>query len=610
MSTNILSQMISPDIEVTTTEQGWLIENNLPLSPHPSNIGTLLRKNAEKSPNKLFISERVANSWQGVTYKEALTIVNSISNSLWEKNGSAPIAILSPNSVRMALLQLAAMQVGIPIVPISYAYLLHSQTGTHIEHILQTTGAKTLIIGTSDLDQRFFPAIKNLQIYSFADDVPAGIEPWSSLIAAETNLNEKNQQRFVDITPNTLAKIQFTSGSTGLPKGVMVTHGMMVSNQRGILQMWPFITSEEIVVDWLPWNHTFGGNFVFNMILLCGGTFYIDHGNPTPSGVKTTIHNIMEISPTIYFGVPRSYTVLYSHLQQNEALRKKFFQNLKFIFTAAAALDQATYKGMKTMAVQVKGEKIPFLAGWGSTETSPCSTLVFWDSDDTRVIGLPLPGVKVKLAADMSGKRELRVKGPNITRGYYNNQQASRNVFDEESYYRTGDAGEWLCSDKHTQGLIFAGRIGEDFKLTTGTWVRNSELRSSIHEIAQPFLAEIVVAAPNRPYLTALIFPNIPYLRQHFSTLTTQYPKDEDFLRCQEIRLLFCDFLCKHNTTHQTSSKRFVRFILLADPPHLDRNETTDKSYINQNAVLENRFELVERLYAEPPGMDVIKVSI
>jgi feruloyl-CoA synthase len=445
-----------------------------------------------------------------------------------------------------------------------------------------------------------------------------GVQPLDALEATGEaagaggqSLSEEGEARFAPVGPQTLAKIQFTSGSTNLPKGVEVTHGMQTSNQVGIAQLWPFVGEEEVAVDFLPWNHTFGGNFIFNMLLMHGGTLYIDRGSPAPQGFETMVKNITEVRPTIYFGVPRSYTALYGRMQTDTTLRDAFFSRLKFMFTAAAALDQPTFDGMQAMSGQARGgEPVPFFAAWGMTESAPDATLVYWPAKDARVIGLPLPGVSVKLAADPSGKRELRVKGPNVTRGYYQNVEATEEAFDAEGYYRSRDAGAFLTTEEPEAGLIFDGRTGEDFKLTSGTWVHNARLRASVNALGQPYLLEVVIAAPNREYLGALVFPNLVALRGRFAEVSASMPEnDAAFLASEEVRAFFTEVFARHNQEHQESSGRIERVLLLTLPPQLDANETTDKGYINQLAVLRNRADLVEQLYLNPTPSEVIRLT-
>lgn len=609
-------QWVKAEVDVTDATDGSLIlQNKTPLASYPANLGVWLRQNAETLPDKNFLQQRNDHGeWYGLTYAQTLASVNQISNRLTARglDPARPIAILSENSISMALMQLGAMQIGLPVIPVSYAYSVRSETGSHIRHILDVAKPSMLVMSDADVHMSKLSQWDNgdLELYAFSNsESHAGVQPFASLYDESGTLSARSQARFEAVTSDTLAKIQFTSGSTNLPKGAEVTHGMMVTNQAGISQMWPFSDKNDVIVDWMPWNHTFGGNFVFNMALMHGWTFYIDHGNPTPMGLPKTIQNITDVSPTIYFGVPRSYTALYARMQEDETLKQAFFKNLKFIFTAAAALDQATYEGMKAMSAEVRGKPVPFFSGWGSTETSPDSTLVYWEIDDARVIGLPIPGVKVKLVPDSSGKQELRVKGLNVTRGYYNNNEATAGIFDEEGYYRTGDAGKFLVPDNPGAGLIFDGRIGEDFKLTSGVWVNNSRLRNSISKLGQPFLFDVVIAEPNRHYLTALVFPNLPVLRERFAEASQALPGDADFLQSATIAMFFRDIFKKHNATHGGSSGRFERFVLLTDPPRIDRNETTDKGYINQSAVLSHRADIVEKLYAEPLSDDIVIID-
>ena len=603
---------ITPQVEVIEQHGDLILQNTVSLDASPHNIGVWLRQNAERSPDKPFILQRDADgTWQGPTYAQALIRANRLSSGLLAQrlDGSRPVAILSENSVDMALLQLAAMQVGIPVAPISYAYSVLSQTGGHIKHILEVTSAPLLLMSDANVHMRKLGRwdTSGLRLYASSNsDGHDGVLPLAALEIGSGALTEEGERRFAAVTPQTLAKIQFTSGSTNLPKGVEVTHGMQMSNQVGIAQMWPFVDSDDLVVDWLPWNHTFGGNFVFNMILMHGGTFYIDRGNPSPQGLETTIKNIRDVSPMLYFGVPRSYTALYARMKTDPQLQEAFFRRLKFMFTAAAALDQKTFDSMRAMSAEIRGEPVPFLSGWGSTETAPDATLVYWPIDDARVIGLPIPGVSIKLASDPSGKRELRVNGPNVTRGYYNNPEATAAAFDAEGYYRTGDAGRFLDPDNPSAGLIFDGRTREDFKLTSGTWVHNARLRASINKHGQPFLLEVVVAAPDREYLTALVFPNLPPLRARFVEASERHTDDTAFLQCQEVRGLFAEIFEQHNREHEGGSERFLRCMVLTTPPRLDQNETTDKGYINQIAVLTHRADLVAQLYAEMPVAEVI----
>jgi feruloyl-CoA synthase len=609
-------QSAKADLDIAETTDGSLIlRNRLPLADHPANLLTWLHQNAAGHAAKLFLLERdEEDQWRGVTYAEALAAVNRLSNGLVARGLTAerPIAILSENCINMALLQFAALQVGLPVTPISYAYSVRSQTGSLIRHILDMTGASILVMSDAVVHMSKVKQwdTGTLQLFAFSNSESyPDVHPFHTLFGEEAVLSAASQARFDAVTTDTLAKIQFTSGSTDLPKGVEVTHGMMVTNQVGVAQVWPFLGSDEVLVDWLPWNHTFGGNLILNMVLFHGGTLYIDHGSPAPAGLATTVQNIKDVSPTIYFGVPRSYTALYARMREDQELKQAFFRRLKFVFTAAAALDQATFDGIKTVGAEVRGSPIPFFSGWGTTETSPGATHVYWDMDDARVIGLPLPGVSIKLAPDPCGKRELRVKGPNVTRGYYKNPLATASAFDKDGYYRTFDAGRFLNPDNPSAGLVFDGRIGEDFKLTSGVWVHNCQLRNSIHQLGQPCLLEVVIAAPNRPYLGALVFPNLPVLRERFAAASKSHPEDAAFLRSESVVAFFQGVFRQHNAGQRGSSERFERFMLLTSLPRLDSGETTDKGYVNQTAILTHRADWVEKLYHDPPPAEVVVVG-
>lgn len=603
-------------VDVTENEDGSLIlQNRVPLADGPANLCAWLHQNARAFPDKLFLKQRNAeNKWVSLTFAKTLSLVNRISNAFVEMglDASRPVALLSENSINMALVQMAAMQLGLPVAPISFAYSVNSRTGSHIKQILDVSEASILVMSNADLHMPKLNQwdLGDLQFFAFSNAKNHDrVRPFEDLLVGEDTLSTRAKALFDAVEPDTLAKIQFTSGSTNLPKGVEVTHGMQVTNQVGIYQMWPFLNSSDVVVDWLPWNHTFGGNFVFNMMLMHGGTFTIDNGNPTPMGLPKTIENIKEVSPTVYFGVPRSYGALYARMKEDEELKIAFFKNLKFIFTAAAALDQNTYEGMKQMSAQVRGRTIPFFSAWGSTETAPDATMVYWEIDDARVIGLPIPGVSIKLVPDPSGKLELRVKGPNVTRRYYNNQKATAAAFDDDGFYNSQDAGKFLDPDRPEGGLIFDGRTSEDFKLSNGGWVHNGGLRNGINELGQPFMLEVVIAAPDRDYLTAMVFPNAPLLRAKFKDAADACPDDAKFLDSDGVVNFFRGVFKKHNAGRDSTNSRIVRFTLLNEPPRIDKNETTDKGYINQSAVLHHRSALVESLYSEPLASGVILVD-
>lgn len=608
-------EMIEAEAKLTERENGDLIvENVIELGAYSDNIGTLLRESAAMYPDKDFLLQRAGDGWDGITFAEMLTKVNQVSKGLLalELEPDAPIAILSNNSIEMAIIQFAAMQIGHPAVPISFAYSVRSQTGDLIKHILDTSDAPLLVMSNADIHMPKLSRWENGDrlLYAFTNsEKHEGVRDFADLMTGDGALNAEGEKRFEQVSADTCAKIQFTSGSTNLPKGVEVTHGMMTSNQVSIHQCWPFLDSNEVMIDWLPWNHTFGGNFVLNMALYHGATMYIDNGNPTPAGIQNTIRNIIDVRPTVYFGVPASYAALYNQMKTNDELRSALLNRLKFFFVAAAALDQATFNGLRAMGQAEAGRDIPFFSAWGTTETAPCCTIVYWVADDIRVIGLPNPGSTLKLVSTGTPNRyEILASGANITKGYYQNRAATQKAFDEDGFYRSGDAVAFLDPDIPNAGIIFSGRIGEDFKLTSGVWVRNATVRGSINTLGKPYILEVVLAAPNKPYLCALVVPNTAALRGKFKNEAAQNNDDAAFLNSPKVIDLIRDIFRQHNVDESGSSKRIIRFAILHEAPAFDRGETTDKGYINQSAVLRNHAELVEKCFEEEATSPVYSV--
>jgi feruloyl-CoA synthase len=379
-----------------------------------------------------------------------------------------------------------------------------------------------------------------------------------------------------------VAKILFTSGSTGIPKGVINTHAMLCANQQQLAQAWPFVADRPpVVVDWLPWNHTFGGNHNFNLVLRNGGTLYIDGGKPMPGLVETTVKNLAEISPTIYFNVPRGYDLLLPYLERDEKLRHNFFRELDVLFYAAAALPQNLWDRLKKLG----GERLAMLSAWGSTETSPLATSVHFRMERPGVIGLPVAGCELKLVP-AAGKLEVRVRGPNVMPGYYKRQDLTAAAFDDEGYYRIGDAVKFADSDEPAKGIVFDGRVAEDFKLSTGTWVNVGAIRVKLIAAADPLIQDAVITGHDRHEIGALVFLSPAAKSLDAAALRARL---EDALR--------------KLASDGGSSMRPQRLLVLQEPPSIDANEITDKGYINQRAVLERRATLTEHLYAGGDGV-------
>jgi feruloyl-CoA synthase len=423
--------------------------------------------------------------------------------------------------------------------------------------------------------------------------IGASATPLADLARAEPG--PAVERAFATIGPATVAKILFTSGSTGIPKGVINTHGMLCANQQQVVQGWPFVEDRPpVVVDWLPWNHTFGGNYNFNLVLRNGGTMYIDAGKPAPGLVETTVRNLRDVSPTMYFNVPRGYDLLLPFLEADAELRSRFFRELDMLFYAAAALPQNLWERIEKLARAERPGGLAMLSAWGSTETAPLATQVHFAIERAGVIGLPVPGCELKLVP-AGGKLEARVKGPNVTPGYYRRDDLTRAAFDEEGYYRIGDAVRLADPVDPARGLVFDGRVAEDFKLTTGTWVHAGAVRVRLIAAANPVVQDAVIAGHDRDEVGALVFLNPAATRE---------------LAPDAVGETLRRALASLAAEPGGSSTHPVRLLIATEPPSIDANEITDKGYLNQRAILERRAALVATLYSDDPQVIRAPLSV
>jgi feruloyl-CoA synthase len=600
------------DIAVERRADGaLLVSPTNALGPYPKTITSWLDHWAQNAPDRAFVVERdAAGAWRALTYAEVLREVRRIGAALLERDLSPdrPVAILSGNDIDHALLALAAMYVGIPYAPISPAYSLLSSDFIKLRTImgLVTPGVVFANDGTP-----------------FARAIEAVVPHDVGVIVSRNKPTNRSTTLFTDARaeadasvdtahaatgPDTIAKFLFTSGSTGIPKAVINTHRMLCSNQAMLTAAYRFLEDEPpVIVDWLPWNHTYGGNHNFNMVLMHGGTIYIDDGNPTPLGVPKTVRNLREIAPTIYYNVPKGYEALVPHLRADKVFRNTFFSRVKVLCYAGASLNQPTWDALRELSVEACGERVIFLSSLGSTETSPLALTCTYDFPRPGNIGVPAPGVTLKLVTT-DGKLEARLRGPNITSGYWRQDHLTREAFDEEGYYKLGDAVKPADPDDPSQGYLFDGRLAEDFKLATGTWVSVGPLRARFIDYFSPYVRDVVLAGADRDDVTALVFPEIAACRSLCSDLPSD-AKLEAIIADTRIEQHFGALLTRLAATSAASSMRVCRIVLLAEPPSIDASEMTDKGSINQRAVLKRRAALVAELYCPSPSVRVIAIE-
>jgi len=595
---------------------GLVMRSRQALGPYPRCVGEHLRRWAREAPERTFLAERdeshgsnegtMAAGWRRVTYGGALDAVERIAGALLARGLDAdrPVAILSGNGVDHGLLQLAAMQVGIPAVPISTAYSLLAEDRAQLRYILELI--RPGLVYAAD-GARYAAALADVPAGEFDTELVVGTSPppglrttpFDALLAAPPG--PAVEARFAAVGPDTVAKLLFTSGSTGRPKGVLNTQRMLCSNQQALAQVWPFLEERPpLIVDWLPWSHTFGGNHNFNLVLRNGGALYVDGGKPAPGAIETTVENLREVPSTLHFNVPRGFDALIPYLQRDGELREAFFRHLDGIFYAAAALPQHLWEALERLAVEATGRRVAMLSAWGSTETAPSATQVHFPIERAGVIGLHGPGIEIKLAP-VDGKLELRVKGPNVTPGYWGRPELAAGMLDEEGFLKTGDAGALDDPGDPSRGIRFDGRLAENFKLTSGTWVHVGELRLQAIAAGAPVVQDAVLTGHDREEIGLLVFPDAAACRALCGGAADGLPVSE-LIRRPEVRERLRAGLLAHNAAHPASSRRFARALLLAEPPAIDAGEITDKGYVNQRAVLERRAELVERLYAGGAG--------
>jgi feruloyl-CoA synthase len=603
-------------VHVETRANGELVlRSGAPLGEYARCNGEWLEKWAKAAPDRVFIAERQGEGWREITYRQAREAARAIGAALLKRGLSAkhPVAVLSDNSVDHALLKLACHYVGIPIAPISQAYSLMSKDHAKLKAIFMLLEPGLVYVGDEAKFAASLAALKDFRFKTVTSSPVADSKATSFSSLLETPVGPETDAAFAEVNGETIAKFLFTSGSTGEPKGVINTQRMITSNQASYLALWPFLAEEPpVLVDWLPWNHTFGGNSDFNMVLANGGSLYIDEGKPAPGLVEKTAANLRLVAPTLYLNVPRGFDMLLPFLENDAQLRKQFFSRLKLIFYAGAALPPSLWARLEKLGIEETGQRVRMISAWGSTETAPMATCVHFDIDRAGVIGNPAPGSHIKLlpaGQSTTGKvkYEIRVKGPNITPGYWKRDDLTQAAFDEEGFYKIGDAVRFADPEDPARGIEFDGRVAEEFKLTSGTWVHTGALRVKAIAALAPVAQDIVLTGQDRDYVGFLVFPNLPACRALAKDLPADAPPAQVLAHPAVIECVLKG-MRQLKADGGGSSTYAQRALFLEEPPSIDAGEITDKGYINQRAVLARRAGQVAMLYTAGKQANVMEV--
>jgi len=605
------TEWLERDIAVERRPDGVIIlKSRIPLKPYEKHIPASLAKWAREQPSRTWLAQRggTDRQWRKLSYGEAKRTVDALTQGILnlKLEPGRPVAILSGNSIEHALMTMASMQARFPAAPVSPAYSLMSHDHVKLKYLFDLIKPAVVMVQDGPAFEKALKALNLDGVTVVHVALPCeGIKSIAFAELAATPVTKDVEESIANITPDTIGKLLFTSGSTGMPKAVINTQEMMCANAAMMMQCRPRDPDapEATYLDWMPWNHTMGGNALFNPVLTEGGTLYIDDGRPVPGMIDETLRNLHEISPTYYANVPAGYAALAAAMEQDDALCRSFFKNLGLMAYGGARLPDDLYDRMQALAVRATGERIVFYTGWGSTETAPTSTATYWNTERVGLIGLPFPGVELKMVP-VGSKYELRLRGVNVTPGYFGRPDLTKAAFDDEGFYCIGDAGVFVDPQDPVQGIIFAGRVVEDFKLTTGTFVHVGSLRTDAIAATTPVVQDALVAGQDRPFVGLLAWPNLHACRQIVGDPDASY---EDVVRHPDVLACLKRGLQAHNkSTEGASSMRIARAMLMTEPASIDGNELTDKGYINQRAGLERRAALVERLYADPPGADVI----
>jgi feruloyl-CoA synthase len=569
-------------------------------------VGDWLEQWARQKPDTVFLAERDSadTPWATMTYAGALRRVRAAASWILAQGLGAerPLVILSDNSIDHALLALAAQHVGVPSAAISPAYSLMSKDFDKLRSMISLLEPGAIYVSATKPFAAALAAIKPLHRAQVISGNASDADALAFRTVAATPETADVARAFAAVTPDTIAKFLFTSGSTGTPKAVINTQRMLTSSQQAKAQTWTFLEQgrdDLVILDWLPWSHTFGANHNFNLVLRNGGSLYIDGGKPAPGVFAMSLANLRSVMPTVYFNVPRGFDMLIAALRGDGELCRRFFSEVKFAFYAGAALPQNLWDALEELSVKTVGRAMPMVSAWGSTETSPLATDCHFLAERSGNIGVPIPGTELKLVTS-GDKLEVRVRGPNVTTGYWKAPELTRQAFDDEGFYLIGDAVKFADAKRPERGLFFDGRVAEDFKLNSGTWVSVGTLRLAGIAALAPLAQDIVITGHGGDEVRFLVFPNIAACRAHAGLPETAGVND--VLAHDKVRAAIAQGLAKLKQHGANSSGHATRALLLGEPPSVDGGEITDKGYINQRAVLTRRADAVARLDDAAPG--------
>ena len=574
------------------------------LQAYPDRLTDRFQHWATNKPNQTLFARRVKladgtlGDWRHVTYAQAWATARNIAQALINRglNAERPVVILSENSLEHALLALGCMVAGVPFVPTSPPYSLISQDYDKLKHVLRTVTPGMVFAS----DTRYAKAIaatvsSDMEIVMNEGGIE-GQQVTSFEALCQTPATSQVDAAIAATGPDTIVKFLFTSGSTKMPKAVINTQRLWCANQQQMMQSMPVLAEAPLVlVDWLPWNHTFGGNHNFGMVLFHGGTMYIDDGKPTPTLMHETLRNLREIAPTVYFNVPTGFEAIALAMKTDDLLRKTLLSRVQMFFYAGAALAQPIWDSLYESQEREIGERIVMGTGLGMTESGPFGIFVTNPNVSAGDLGVPTPGLELKLV-DMGGKTEVRYRGPNITPGYWRNEEETKGAFDDEGFFCTGDAVKWIDETDVHLGLKFDGRIAEDFKLATGTFVSVGPLRGKIIAAGAPYVQDVVLTGINLKEVGAMVFPT-PAVRA-LSGLAADAPL-ADVLGSAPVLAHFQNLINELSKTATGSANRIARMCLLSEPPTIDKGEITDKGSINQRSVLTHRADTVAALHED-----------